>query len=137
MPGNYRYVGMILQVLPKAKVIYTHRDPMDNCLSIYFYRYATGHFYSYDQRHLAMFYAAHRDLMAHWLRLYGDRMLSVRYEDLVRNPADEGARIYEFCGLDHDPKKVSQAFTTDEIGHWKDYESYLDPLRQALGGLAT
>ena len=84
-----------------------------------------------------MFYAAHRDLMAHWLRLYKDRMLSVRYEDLVRNPADQAALIYAFCGLDYDPEMVSLAFTTDEIGHWKNYETYLDTLRQALGGLAT
>ena len=42
-----------------------------------------------------------------------------------------------FCGLDYDPKKISQAFTTNEIGHWKNYEPYLDTLRQALGGLAT
>jgi hypothetical protein len=68
--------------------------------------------------------------------LYGDRILSVRYEELVRNPADQAARIYEFCGLDYDPEKVSQAFTTDEIGRWKNYERYLDTLRQALGGLA-
>ena len=137
MPANYRFVGMILQALPTAKIIYTHRDPLDNCLFVYFYRYANGHFYSYDPRHLASFFTAHRDLMAHWRRLYGDRMLSVRYEDLVRNPADVGARIYEFCGLDYDPEKVSQTFTTDEIGHWKHYEPYLDTLRQVLGGLAT
>ena len=75
-------------------------------------------------------------MMAHWQSLYGDRILSVRYEELVRNPADQAARLYEFCGLDYDPEKVSQAFTTDEIGRWKHYEPYLDTLRQALGGLA-
>ena len=74
--------------------------------------------------------------MVHWQRLYGDRILTVRYEELVRDPAGQAARIYGFCGLDNDPGKVSQAFTTDEIGCWKHYEPYLDTLRQALGGLA-
>ena len=75
-------------------------------------------------------------MVTHWLKLYGDRILSVRYEELVRDAAGQAAWIYEFCGLDYDPEKVSQAFTTDEIGHWKHYEPYLDTLRQALDGLA-
>ena len=29
---NYGFVGLILQVLPMARFIYCHRDPMDNCL---------------------------------------------------------------------------------------------------------
>ena len=110
---------------------------MDHCLFVYFFRYKGGNDYSYDLGHLASYYAVHHDLMAHWLELYGDRILSVRYEDLVRNPADVGARIYAFCGLDWDPAAISHEFTTDEIGHWKHYEPYLDTLRQVLGGLAT
>ena len=74
--------------------------------------------------------------MAHWQGLYENCILSVRYEDLVRNPVDVGARTYAFCGLDYDPAAVRHAFTTDEIGHWKHYEPYLGTLRQALGGLA-
>ncbi len=134
-PGNYLYIGMILQALPMAKIIYCHRDPIDNCLFVYFYRYARGQYYSHDLSNLASYYADYQDLMAHWRRLYGDRILSVRYEDLVRNPAKTGAGIYEYCGLEYDPTAVRHAFTTDEIGHWKHYEPYLDTLRQALGGL--
>jgi hypothetical protein len=51
-------------------------------------------------------------------------------------PAAQAAWIYEFCGLDYDPEKGGQAFTSDKIGQWKNYEPYLDTLRQALGGLA-
>ena len=109
---------------------------MDNCLSVYFYVYKQGHDYSYDLSHLASYYVDRHDLMVHWRKLYGDRILSVRYEDLVRNPVDVGARIYAFCGLDYDPAAVRHAFTTDEIGHWKRYEPELEGLRQALGGLA-
>ena len=62
-------------------------------------------------------------------------ILSVRYEDLVRNPAEIGARVYEFCGLDYDQAAIRCAFTTDEIGHWKHYAPYLGPLRWALARL--
>ena len=135
-PGNHPFIGLMLQALPMARIIYCHRDPMDHCLFVYFYTYQTGHEYSYDLDHLASYYADHCDIMDHWQRLYGDRILSVRYEDLVRNPDDVGARIFAFCGLDYDPAAISHAFTSDEIGHWKHYESHLGALRQALGDLA-
>ena len=136
LPGNFPLIGLILEGLSMARIIYCHRDPMDHCLFTYFYTQGTGNEYSYDLSHLASYYADYRDIMAHWQGLYGDRILSVRYEDLVQNPDDVGARIFAFCGLDHDPAAISHAFTTDEIGHWKHYESHLGALRQALGGLA-
>ena len=136
-PRNVPYIGVIFQALPMAKVIHCHRDPMDNCLSVYFRQYQGRYWdFSYDLDTVASFFVGYRDLMAHWQRLYGDRILDVRYEDLVRDPADIGARIFEYCGLDFDPAAVRDAFTTGEIGHWRHYEPYLGPLRQALGDLA-
>ena len=132
LPGNYKSIGLMLQALPSAKIIYCHRDPMDNCLLVYFTSYAHGNVHSYDLANVGSYYADYQELMAHWRGLYGDRILSVRYEELVRNPADVGARIYEFCGLDYDPGAVESAFTTDEIGHGKRYEPHLAALRQAL-----
>ena len=119
-----------------AKIIYSHRDPMDHCLFVYFYRYVEGHGYSYDLNQLASYYVDFHDLMAHWRKLYGDRILSVSYEDLVRNPGETSARVYEFCGLDYDPDAVGNAFATTEIGRWKRYRSHLGALRQGLGRLA-
>ena len=134
LPGNYWYIGIILRALPETKIIYCHRDPVDNCLFVYFRRYSKGHQYSYDLANIASYYANYQDMMAHWRRLYKDRILTARYEDLVRNPGDTGAQIFEFCGLD--PMAVEVALTTDEIGHWKHYAPYLESLRQALGGVA-
>ena len=135
-PESYLHIGLILQALPFARVIYCHRDPLDNCLFIYFKRYLGGVPYSYDLRNIASYYADYQEMIAHWQRLYGNRILSVGYEDLVRNPVETGAEIYEYCGLQSYPTAIRFAFTTDEIGHWKHYEPYLGPLREALGGLA-
>ena len=136
MPGNYPYVGLIFRALPSARMIHCHRDPVDNCLFIYFQRYRLRlgkHGYSYDLRNIASYYAGYEDVMAHWRKLYGDRILSLPYEEMMRNPARTTARIFAFCGLGYDPGAIRAAFTTDQIGHWKHYESYLGPLRQALG----
>ena len=64
-------------------------------------------------------------------------MFGVRYEDLVRHPTVVGERIFEFCGLDVGAADIRHTFKTDEIGHWKHYQPYLDKLRQTLGGLVT
>lgn len=92
--------------------------------------------FKFDLTNIALHYAACHDMMEHWQGLYGDRILSVRYEDFVRNPVDVGRQIYEFCGLDYDPAAVRHEFTTDGIGHWRNYEPHLDDLFQALGDLA-
>ena len=133
MPGNYPYIGMIFQALPGAKVIYCRRDPLDNCMFVYFQRYKARHGYSYDLRNIAAYYGDYQDVMAHWQGLYGDRILGVQYEEMVANPAGNAARIYEYCGLAYDPAAIRADFRTDEIGHWKHYESHFAVLREALG----
>ena len=124
------YVGLIARTLPMAKIIYCHRDPMDNCMSIQIRNFEKH--WPRDLRSIASYYVFYKELMAHWRRLYGDRILSVRYEDLVTTPAQVGDRIFSFCGLDRDPTTLRHRFRTNELGQWKRYERYLEPLRQAL-----
>ena len=136
MPANYPYVGLILEALPAARIISCERDPLDNCLYIYFQRYAAHHDYAYDLGILASFYADYRGMMRHWRALFGERILSVKYEELVADPALAGARIYRYCGLGEPPATLRQTFSSDEIGHWKRYARYLGPLRRAFGDAA-
>ena len=132
LPSHYLIVGWILQSLPSAKIIYCRREPLDHCLFVYFKRYARGNAYSYDLQALGSYYVDYHDLMAHWLRLYGAKILSVQYEELVRDPVTTSAQLYDFCGLDFDPRGTRAALTTQEIGHAKHYEPYLESLREAL-----
>ena len=132
LPLYYKYIGLIFQALPMARIIYCHRDPFDNCLFIYFSRYNRGNLYAYDLRSIASYYAGYREMMAHWQTLYGERIRDVRYEELVGNPVATGARIYRFCGLEGEPTIRRAAVTTEEIGHWKHYQPYLGALLQAL-----
>jgi tetratricopeptide (TPR) repeat protein len=132
IPGNFVYIGLIFQAMPWAKIIYCFRDPRDQCLTVYFKNYAHGNGYSRSLRRAASYYADYQEMMAHWLELYGDRILSVRYEELVRDPTQTGARIYDYCGLDYDPAQIRAEFTADEIGRWKPYEPHLGELIVAL-----
>jgi tetratricopeptide (TPR) repeat protein len=133
MPGHFRHVGLIVRAIPQAIFIHCRRDPLDQCLSIYFKRYASGYEHSYDFARLAAHYSDYADIMTHWCRLYGDRILSVTYEDIVQDTAAAATRIFAHCGLDWDPAIVLPAFSAEEIGYARHYAAYLGPLREMLG----
>jgi hypothetical protein len=70
--------------------------------------------------------------MAHWRRLYDNRFLEVRYEDLVRRTTEEAARISAFCGLP-DLAVSGAKLNPGEIGRWVDYVDHLGPLSRVFG----
>ncbi len=133
IPGNYSHVGLIFLAFPHVRVIYCHRYPLDNFLQVYFYRYKHGNQHSYRFGDLISYYADYLNIMRHWFGLYGGRMLSVEYEATIRNPAETAKRVYDYCGLEFDPRSImDMEFRSDEIGHWKNYEPYLGEVREAL-----
>ena len=105
---------------------------MDNCLLMYSRIYEHDHEYSYDLETLGEWYALYGDLMAHWKGLFGDRILDVRYEDLVRNPHSVSERVAEFCGIEYDSVTVQHSFNTEEIGIFNQYDKHLGALHKAL-----
>ena len=66
--------------------------------------------------------------MAHWMRLYGNRILNLRYEAMVRDPEGARARLFEHCGLDCDAPALIKDLRSDQIDKWKHYEPYLGPM---------
>jgi len=136
LPGNYSRLGLIFRAFPSVKVIHCTRDPLDQCLFIYFKIFTIGHEYSSDLEDLAAYYLNYRDMMAHWKRLYDERILTMDYETLVRAPQETGCRLYAHCGLDLPPAGLDAEFTIDQIGHARHYEAQLAPLYAALGSLS-
>jgi len=86
-------------------------------------RYRTGNTHAHDLEHIA----GYRSLMAHWRSLYGDRILEVRYEDLLVETERETARIFAFCGVPEIPI-AGPDLNRDGIGGWKPYADHLGPL---------
>lgn len=132
-PVNYEYVGLIFRALPQAKVIFCRRDPLDNCLAIYFSRYRRRHEYSYRLADIASYHADYIGLQDHWRELFGERIFHVGYEDLVRAPAAYAAALLDFCGLEIEGElDVSHVYDRD-IGRWRNYETHLGELTSKLG----
>jgi hypothetical protein len=99
-PDNFLYIGLIKRLFPDARIIHTTRDPLDNCLSVYFLHLDHSMPYALDLRDIGHYYRQYRRLMAHWRQVYGDDILDLDYDRLVREPRAVVAGLLDFCGLD-------------------------------------
>lgn len=99
LPVNYRYCGAIARALPGARIIHLVRDPLDACYAVFKTLFFNAYEFSYDLDDLAEYYIAYHRTMRHWHALMPGRILDVRYEDLVTDPARQTRRIYDWCGL--------------------------------------
>ncbi len=149
MPFNFRYVGAIKLILPRAKVVHCRRHPMDTCWSIFKRHFVRTYRFAYDLEELGHYHALYEELMAHWrLRLPGF-VHDIDYEDLVAQPERRTKELLAFCGLDwedacmafHETDRavrtasaaqVRKPIYTDSVELWRRYETRLEPLRRAL-----
>lgn len=151
-PDNFLHVGLIKRLFPGAKIVNTVRDPLDNCLSIWFLHLDPAMAYALDLGDTAHWYRQYRRLTAHWKRLYPDDIFDFDYDAMVAHPKPEVERLLAFCGLEWEegclnfheaanPVKTASAWQVREplylrsSGRWRHYERHLAPLRDALAGL--
>lgn len=149
MPHNFLYLGLIALLFPKARIIHIRRDPIDNCLSIFFQKFNVGHAYANDLAWLGHYYHLYEDLMAHWSRVLPLPILNIRYEDLVADQEAVTRRMIEFSGLDWDEDclvfharqrdvatpsydQVNRPVYRDSAGRWKNYQAHIGPLIDSL-----
>jgi tetratricopeptide (TPR) repeat protein len=97
---NYLYCGLIHAALPQAKIILMLRGPMATAWALYKAHFQGGYLFSYDLADLADYYLAYHRVVEHWKDvLPSHTLLTVSYEEVVRFPAEQSARILEFLGL--------------------------------------
>ena len=99
LPLNSLYVGLIHLALPKAKIIYVTRHPLDTCYSIYKQLFTHGYPFSYDLTELAQYYIEHHKLMQHWLSVMPGVIHQVAYEDLITDITAEAKKLIDYCQL--------------------------------------
>jgi tetratricopeptide (TPR) repeat protein len=148
-PNNFRHLGLIHLMLPGAKIIDARREPMACCFSNFKQLFAAGQEFTYDLQDIARYYRAYVELMAHWDRLLPGKILRVQHEDVVADLEANVRRILDFCGLPFEPQclkfyetarsvrtasseQVRRPIFTEGLNQWRNFEQWLDPLRQAL-----
>ena len=97
---------------------------------------------------------ARTKLMRHYDAVLPGRVHRVIYEDLVANTEHEVRRLLDYCGLPFEnaclrffenerpvrtasSEQVRQPIYTSGVDHWRHFEPWLDPLKQALGPALT
>ena len=154
MPNNMRHVGLIHLMLPNARIIDARREPMACCFSNFKQLFAQGQEFTYSIDDIARYYRTYLMLMQHWERVLPGRILPIYHEDVVADLEINVRRILEFCGLEFEPQciefhktersvrsasseQVRQPISRDGLDHWKHFEPWLDPLKDALGDALT
>jgi tetratricopeptide (TPR) repeat protein len=150
MPNNFRHIGLIRLMLPNAKIIDARRHPMACCFSGFKQLFAEGQEFTYGLEEVGTYYKDYVDLMDHWDKVFPGKILRVQYEDVVTDLNTQVGRILDYCGLDFEEscisfyenersirtpssEQVRQPIFQSSIDQWKNFEDYLDPLKDSLG----
>ncbi len=103
-PLNFRWIGFIKILFPNAKIIHCSRDPKNNCLSMFKNLFEGGLPFTYDENDIVQYYKLYEDLMKFWDDKFGDNILNIKYEDMIKDNENEIKKIISFCNLDWEDK---------------------------------
>jgi hypothetical protein len=149
MPMNLNYLGFIRLLFPNAHIIHCTRDPLDNCLSLYFGYFEPRLYCFNDLEDIAFAYAQYRRLMHHWRSRPGLAIHETAYESLVAAPEREIRALLVAAGLPWDERcldfhasrkavrtlsvwQVREPIYTRSVGRARHYTPWIGPLRDAL-----
>jgi tetratricopeptide (TPR) repeat protein len=96
---NFLYLGFIKRLFPDAKIVHTTRDPLDNCLSIFFLHLEQQMSYALNIQDVGHFYREYRRLMAHWNTEFAGDIFEFNYDALVKDPEPRFKALCEFLGV--------------------------------------
>ena len=150
LPNNFSHTGLIHLILPNAKIIDARRHPLGCCFSAFKQHFARGQHFSYSLADAGRYYHDYVELMAHFDEVLPGHVHRVIYEQMVENTETEVRRLLDYCGLPFDQRclrfyendravrtasseQVRQPIYRDGVDHWRNFEPWLDPLKQALG----
>jgi tetratricopeptide (TPR) repeat protein len=152
-PENYRHIGLIHWLFPRARIVYCQRDPMDVGFSCLEQNFVAAISYANDVRSFACAWRAHEEIMAHWQAVLPGRIFTLNYERLIAHPEEEARRLIVHCDLEWtetflDTTRVDRPIRTasfwqarqpinaSSVGKWRRYESELAELIAELASTA-
>jgi tetratricopeptide (TPR) repeat protein len=148
-PLNFRHLGFISMLFPKARIIHCMRHPIDTCLSNYYQHFSLNYDYSFDLRNIGHFYGEYVRTMEHWRTALPGKMIEVSYEDMIMNTEKMARATLDSLGLEWDERclaphtnpapvetasnwQVRQPIYKESLDRWRNYEKHLAPLKEML-----
>ncbi len=149
IPQNFLFIGIIKLILPKAKIINTHRNPLDNCFSIYSQAFSDGQSYSFDLVNTFNYYQQYKNLLNHWIGIFPEFIFNIKYEKLIENSEFEIKNLLKFCSLSYESdclkfytnkrtvttpssSQVRKKLYNSSIKKYLNYKNYTDLARRYL-----
>lgn len=153
MPDNYLIAGWLALCFSSARIIHIQRDPRDVAISCWFSQFTGQAGWINELRHIAHRIEQHRRILRHWRSVLGERLVEVRYEDLVADPDGEIRRVLTALGMDWHPDvarfaerrsyvatasrmQVREPVHARSIARWRPYEVGLEPVLSRLDAIA-
>ncbi len=154
LPLNLVYLFLIHRLFPRSRILLMLRDPRDACLSCYFQAFDLQGAMPYflDLRDTVRYYDLVMTLATESFRVISNPLLTVRYEDLVKEFEPTMHRLTKFLGLQWDKnilnyrhmaqqraistpsyQQVIQPLYTSSIGRWRNYSQQVEPEFGSLG----
>jgi tetratricopeptide (TPR) repeat protein len=154
MPNNFAHVGLIHLMLPNSKIIDARRHPLGCCFSGFKQHFARGQNFTYDLTEIGRYYRDYVELMAHFDAVIPGRVHRVLYESMVEDTEGEVRRLLAYCGLPFEEgvlkfhenqravrtassEQVRQPIFKEGVDHWRHFEPWLAPLKEALGDVVS
>ncbi|HSC18200.1 MAG TPA: sulfotransferase, partial [Rhizomicrobium sp.] len=150
-PTNYFQLGLILLILPNARIIDARRHPAASCLSIFKQNYRETNRRLSD---LGQVYHDYVVLMAHFDNVLPGRIHRVIYEQMVGDPEREIRKVLDYLELPFEEsclhfhktqravrtpssEQVRRPISGEAVEHWRNYQPWLRPLIESLGPVLT
>jgi tetratricopeptide (TPR) repeat protein len=150
MPNNFAHIGLIHLALPNARIIDARRHPLGCCFSGFKQHFARGQHFTYSLEDIGRYYRDYVELMDHFNEVLPGRIHGEYYERMIEDTEGEVRRLLEYCGLPFEEKclrfheneravrtasseQVRTPIYREGVDHWRNYEPWLEPLKQALG----
>jgi len=145
-PDNLLYLGFIKKIFPKAKIIFTERNMLDNCLSVYFLRLGASMNYATDLHNCIHYYQQQQCLISYWQSQFGNDIFTFNYDRYVHSPESSTRALLSFLELPWDDNclafnQVKNSVKTASVwqvreplyqtssGRWKNYQQQLSKLK--------
>lgn len=150
LPNNFAHTGLIQLILPNARIIDARRHPLGCCFSAFKQHFARGQHFSYSLTDVGRYYRDYVELMAHFDAVLPGRIHRVIYEQMVTDTETHVRALLDYCALPFNEnclrfyendravrtassEQVRRPIYRDGVDHWRHFESWLEPLKLALG----
>ncbi len=149
------HTGLAVLMFPKAPIVFVRRHPMDIYWSAYREMFgANAVTFTYSPEMLVRRIKFCEHIMSLWQQRFPDRILTVKYEDIVMNTEAQTRGIIAHTGLEWSEDclsfhksnnvvrtasmaQVREPVYMSSIGKWQAYSKQLAPVTSALAGLIT